>query len=182
MNIKHLVLILVACMIAATLSCASLGTTTTSQDELNMAKYDVTDEAIINASPEVVYNAIINEYDGKTSWWLPYFSSKIREGGSSGTVGGLFDITIHGICPIKFTAKTLETKKNEMLRLDYVQGSFRGIGVWKFENLDGKTKISFRWRMSPAGWLRIVAPFYPIVKSHSDVMQKGFIKLNKFLE
>ena len=147
-----------------------------------MSKYDVTDEAIINASPEVVYNAIIDVYDGKTSWWLLYFSSKIREGGSSGNVDALFDITIHALIPIKFTGKTLEAKNNVMLRLDYVKGAFNGIGVWKFESLKGKTKISFRWRMSPAGWLRIVAPFYPIVKSHSDVMQKGFIKLNKFLE
>jgi ribosome-associated toxin RatA of RatAB toxin-antitoxin module len=146
-----------------------------------MAMYDVTDEMIINANPEVVYSAIIDVYDGKTSWWLPYFSSKIREGGSSGNVSGFFDITIHGICPIKFTAKTLEAQNNEMLRLDYVKGSFRGIGVWKFENVEGKTKLSFRWCMSPVGWLRIVALFYPIVKSHSAVMQAGFIKLNRFL-
>jgi ribosome-associated toxin RatA of RatAB toxin-antitoxin module len=148
-----------------------------------MAKYDVTDEAIINASPDVVYNAVIDEYDGKTSWWMPHLSSKLREGNSCSKVGALLDLTVHGKRPIKFTAKTVEAKNNEMIRVNYVEGAFRGEGLWKFESLEGKTKLSFRWRTSPSGLLlRILAPFLPIEKSHSDVMKAGFNNLNKFLD
>ena len=32
-----------------------------------MAKYDITEEAMINASPDVVYSAVIDEGDGKTN-------------------------------------------------------------------------------------------------------------------
>lgn len=149
-----------------------------------MAKYDVTDEAIINASPEVVYNAVIDEHDGKTDWWVPRLSAKLREGDSYGKVGTLLDntITVHGNIPIKFITKTVEVKNNEMIRVNYVGGSFRGEGLWKFESLEGKTKLSYRWRTSPAGLLRILAPFLPVAKSHSDITKAGFNNLSKFLD
>jgi len=47
--------------------------------------------------------------EGKPNWWLPvFFFKRFVKGVPSGKVGGLFDITIHGICPIRFAAKTLE--------------------------------------------------------------------------
>ena len=148
-----------------------------------MAKYDVTDEAIINASPDVVYNAVIDEMDGKTSWWMPHRSTKLREGDSYSKVGALLASTVHGKLPVKFTTKTVEAKNNEMIRVNYVEGAFRGEGLWKFESLEGKTKLSYRWRTSPSGLLlRIMAPFLPIEKSHSDVMKAGFNNLKKFLD
>jgi len=150
-----------------------------------MPKYDVTDEAIIDASPEVVYNAVIDEMDGKTDWWMPYHETKLREGDSYGTVGALHDATvlIRGKLSIKFTAKTVEVVPNEMIRIDYVEGSLLGEGIWRFEGLDGKTKLSFQWRVSPSGFLRrMFAPFLPYKHSHSKVTKIGFGKLNEFLD
>ena len=147
-----------------------------------MVKYDVTDEAIINASPDVVFNAVKDEACGKTSWWMPHLSLKPREESTCG-VGDLIDVTVHGKHPIKFTTKTIEIKMNEMIKGNYVEGAFRGESVWEFKDLDGKTKLSFRWRTKPAGLLlRILAPFLPIEKNHSDVMKAGFNNLNKFLD
>ena len=147
-----------------------------------MAKYDVTDEAIINASPEVVYNAVINEMDGKTSWWMPHRSMELRDGDSYGKVGAPIDSTIHDKLTTKFTTKTAEVKNKEIIRVNYVGGAFRGEGLWKFESVEGKTKLSYRWRTSPSGFLQIFAPFLPVKKSHSDVMKAGFNNLNKFLD
>lgn len=143
-------------------------------------KYDVTDEAIINASPDVVYKAMVAE---DKSWWNPYLYSKLREGDSSGKVGARYDITVPDIMTVKFTTKMVEVKENEMIRLHLIDGAFRGEGLWKFEGLDGKTKVSYRWRVCPA-WLslRIFGPVLPIEKNHSKVIQGGFNNLNKFLE
>ncbi|MFA5386030.1 MAG: SRPBCC family protein, partial [Eubacteriales bacterium] len=135
-------------------------------------KYDVTDEAIINASPDVVYKAMVDEYNGKTSWWNPYLSSKLREEDYSGKGGTLCDVTVPGIMTVKFTTKTVEVKENEMIRMHYIDGAFRGEGLWKLEALNGKTKISFRWRVCPVWWsLRIFGPVLPVEKNHSKVMQ-----------
>jgi ribosome-associated toxin RatA of RatAB toxin-antitoxin module len=148
-----------------------------------ITRYDVTEEAIINASPELVYHAIIDVYDGKTSWWLPDFSSRLCQGNTSGDVDAVYEVTIHALRPIKFKTKTVEAKQNEMLRVDYVEGAFVGRGLWKFESVEGKTRVSLRWRTNPSGWfMRMAAPIYPIAKDHSRVMQAGFSRLKTLLE
>ncbi|MBT3179176.1 MAG: SRPBCC family protein [Desulfobacula sp.] len=149
----------------------------------SMTTYDVTDEAIINASSDVVFKALGNEFAGKTSWWMPHLSSKLREGYSLGETGAIYDIIIHGKRPLKFTYKSLEIKKNEMSRGIYIEGAFRGESIYKLEDIEGKTKLSLRWRVKPSGLVfKIFAPFFPIEKSHSDVMQYGFKNLNKYLD
>ena len=113
---------------------------------------------------------------------MPHLSSKLREGDSSGKVGALLEVTVHGKRPLKFITKAVEVKENEMIRASYIKGSFRGEGLWKFDSLEGKKKLSFRWQTSPSGLLmRILAPFLPIEKSHSHMMKAGFNNLNNFL-
>jgi ribosome-associated toxin RatA of RatAB toxin-antitoxin module len=142
-----------------------------------MAKYDITNEAIIDASPDVVYNALM---DGSILEWLP-LSAKRLTGSSYDEVGALTDITFHDR-PIKYTEETVEARKNEIIRLKYVKGAFRGEGLWKLEKIDGKTKISFRFRVRHYDFfLRIIAPFVPIEKRHSDVMKAVFDGFNKYL-
>jgi hypothetical protein len=81
-----------------------------------MAEYDVIDEVIINARPEVVYEALLAEYSGKTNWWMPHVETKLCEGRTVDQPGALLEITVHGRMPIRFTTKTIETKKNEFWR------------------------------------------------------------------
>ena len=115
---------------------------------------------------------------------MPHLSLKPRDRSMCGTIGALTDATVHGKHPIKFTSKTVEVKMNEMIKGIYVEGALRGENLWKFKDLGGgKTKVSVRWRTKPTGLLlRILAPFLPIAKNHSDVMRAGFDNLNKFLE
>jgi uncharacterized protein YndB with AHSA1/START domain len=147
-------------------------------------KYDVTDEAIINAEPDIVFNALLAEYEGKTSWWMPHLSAKLQKGDAAGQIGTLIDFTLHGKSPIKFTAKVVEVKKNELIRTQYIEGAFRGEGLWKLEAIEGNTKVSFRWRTNLAGGLlfRIMRLFINVPKHHSDVMKAGFEGLNEHLK
>jgi len=148
-----------------------------------MFKYDVTDEVIINASTETVFNAIIEGYDKKASWWVPYLSSMLLKGNSIAEVDSLCKVTIHGLTPIKFITKTEEVKKNEMLKVIYTKGAFTGEGLWAIKSMGDKTLLSFRWCTNPNNkMIKFIAPFYPIAKSHSVVMQKGFANLKKKLE
>lgn len=148
-----------------------------------MSKYDMTDEAIINAPPGIVFGALISEYDGKSHWWMPYVSSKPRSSGQSLTkIGSLFDLTIYGKPPMKITAKSSEIKVNESIRLEYIDGALRGEGLWKLEDLGEKTKCIFRFQVRTSGFLTgILAPFLPIKKFHSNIMKAGFQNLNVFV-
>jgi len=144
--------------------------------------YDVTDEAIINASPEVVFKALRDEFIGKTNWWMPYLSSKIRDGHSPGRIGSLIDVTVHGEHPVKITSKSVEIKENEMIRSENVEGPLKGETVWTLERVNDKTKLSCRWRMKASGLVfKLLTPLAPIEKNHSAVMQAGYANLNKYL-
>jgi hypothetical protein len=143
-----------------------------------MGKYDITSEVIIKANPDVVYNAIA---DGRITKWLPV-SAKRLTGASYDEVGALTYITFHDR-PIKYTEETVEAKKNEMIRTKYVKGAFRGEGLWKLESINGKTKLSFRWRVRHSEvFLRIMAPFVPVEKRHSGIIKAVFDGIKKHLE
>jgi ribosome-associated toxin RatA of RatAB toxin-antitoxin module len=148
-----------------------------------MTKYDVTDEAIIQATPEQVYNAVIDCYDGKINWWMPYLTSKVIHGESASKTNAICKVTLNELIPIQFITKTTETFTNEIIYLVYPKGAFTGEGTWKFEKIDDKTKVSFRWQTNPSGFfMKMLSLFYPLNKSHSAVMQKGFTNLKKLLE
>jgi hypothetical protein len=78
-----------------------------------MTRYDVTDEAVVNASPEMVFDAIADVFNGRANWWLPHLSSKLRGGVSRSEVGALFDVTVHTLFPLRFTGKTAEIQRPE---------------------------------------------------------------------
>jgi hypothetical protein len=146
-------------------------------------KYDVTDEVVIKSSLPAVFNAIIDVYDGKNNWWMPSVSSKLSQVNSSANLGSLYKVTIHGKPSIAFVTKTVEIKPNEMIRLHYIKGAYIGEGLWEFKQIGDITKVTFRWRTQPnILMLKIIAPFFPIAKTHSAVMQKGFKNLKKLLE
>ena len=98
---------------------------------------DIIDEALLEADPDVVYRAVVDEHDGKTNWWAPYYSMELREGDSYGDVGTLLDNTVrvHGRLPIRFTTRTVEVEQNEEIRVEYV-------GVHFGATLCGSSKVS----------------------------------------
>jgi hypothetical protein len=149
-----------------------------------LAEFDVYDEAIIYAKPEVVYKALLTEFSGETHWWMPYFEAKPRQGGAADQLGTLIDITIHSNTSLlRFTGKTVEVKENELLRVEYIEGDFLGEGIWKLEPSEENTKLSFRWHCRPARLLfKILAPLINIPKRHSAVMKSGFEGLNKYIK
>ena len=61
-----------------------------------MAKFDVIDEAIINAEPAIVYETLLAEYAGRTNWWMPHLEAKVRDGRAPDEPGALVEITVHG--------------------------------------------------------------------------------------
>ena len=148
-----------------------------------MKAADVTDEALVDASPEVVFRAIVDEHDAKTDWWAPHYTMVLLEGTSYANVGTLLNNTVrvHGKMPIRFVTKTVEVDRDRAIRVEYVDGAFRGEALWRFEDVGGKTKLSLRWQTTPAGLLRFLAPLLPVEKSHSDAMKVGFENLRAFL-
>lgn len=151
-----------------------------------MREIELVDEAIIDAGPAVVYQALVDELTGKTDWWSPHLEARPRGETPASQAGAIVDITVHIIGTPRFTAKTIEARENEMLRLQYVEGDFEGEGIWTFEPVGERTRVRFRWHVQPQRWLTrmlatLLAPFMDIGKMHSDVMKLGFEGLNRYV-
>jgi len=57
-----------------------------------------------------------------------------------------------------------------------------GESEWRFQPLNGKTKISYNWRVrSNKLLITLLSPFIKVPKTHSKVMQAGFEALNEYL-
>lgn len=147
-----------------------------------MSKYDVTDEAVINASPEAVFDAVLDMYAGKVTWWLPHLSSKPRTGASLGEKDALFDVTVHTMVPLRFTGKAVEIQKPDKLVVHYIGGAFQGEALWTFDKVKDGTNLRLRWQADPLNLMtKLASHFVAVDKGHSDVMRKGFANLNKYL-
>jgi hypothetical protein len=143
-----------------------------------MPKYDVTDEAVLDSPPMVVYKAILDEYAGVTHWWMPILEFKLRGDMPIDREGAIGDMISKGAkCSFKVT-KIVEAKSIEM----EIAGDLVGTGTWTFEPTDGKTKVKYRSNVrTNKALFSLVSPFVNFGKTHSDNVQKGLKALNSYL-
>ena len=148
-----------------------------------MPKIDAVNEVIIDASPMVVYKALLNEVAGVTHWWMPYMAFKIRGDIPIDHEGATYDAIISPTSRMnaKFSAKMAKLVEGKLIE-EEVAGDFVGTASWTFEPKDGKTKVQFRFNARTNNPLMsLFSPFVNFEKRHSDVTQKGFKALNSYL-
>lgn len=143
-----------------------------------MARNDVTDTALIRAAPERVFAEILRLMAGEARWWQPHLEMRALGERVPGVVGSTSEICIPGRA--RFVARIVQLEAPHSLRVDYVEGDFRGTGLWRFEAVPEGTRISLRWQPLPTRWLlRVLSAL--VVKNHSRVMRLGFAALDAHL-
>ena len=143
-----------------------------------MPSYDVTDSAIIDATPERVFSAFVDEYSGVTHWWTQVESRPVGDI-PFGQVGAVCTVTVRNHGTAHFTWRTAEVTENRFIRFEYLDGDLVGYGDLKLEPVGGKTRISYHWQVKTRGKANILGPLLNIRKRHSEVIQAGFRKLNE---
>jgi hypothetical protein len=147
-----------------------------------MPKIDVTDEAIIDSPPMVVYTALLNEFAGVTRLFVPYYEFKLRGDTPIDHEGAIFDLAVHnkGLTS-KLSAKITKIVEAKSIEVEYT-GDFVGTEEYTFEPKDGKTKVRLRFNARTNSLLMsLFSPFVNIGKGHSDMVQKSFKALNSYL-
>jgi hypothetical protein len=147
-----------------------------------MPIYDVYDEAIIAAPPQLVFKAIIDEYRGASHWFQLHAEYNLR--GEKKTIhkDSVIDILIHRPFSPKMTQRITDLIENKLIKVEYFEGDFLGIGEWKFESIDTKTRVGMRWKVKSNRTLfTFLSPFVNIGKIHSETMQQEFKALNRYL-
>jgi hypothetical protein len=96
-------------------------------------QFDVTDEAIIDAAPQVVYDGFVDEMNGKTSWWAPHHTCRLLSGESFDTIGATLESPVQTKWPVRYTTETVEVVPGEDILVEYTGGSLRSEADWTFE-------------------------------------------------
>ena len=112
-----------------------------------MPTYDVYDEAIIDAPHQLVFKAIIDEFRGASHWFQSHVEYKLR--GEKKTIhkDSVIDILIHRPFSPKMTQRITDLIENKLIKVEYFEGDYLGIGEWKIESIGNKTRISMRWKV-----------------------------------
>jgi uncharacterized protein YndB with AHSA1/START domain len=149
-----------------------------------MKTYDLIDEAVIDSTPDAVWDALVSELRGAARWWVPY---NTFEPGPlpPDQVGGKVKVTVHvkgvdkGGPKLRFTARTRGVEPGRRLTSEYVAGVFRGRSDFVLTPVDGgrRTRLSMHFEGRPHGWLRHLARVKDIGLQHSQATQAAFANL-----
>ena len=147
-----------------------------------MPKIDTTDEAIIDAPPNLVYKAILDVYSGVTNWWMPHLESQIRGNRKVLCWGEVCDIKGHSHGgTTRFSAKVTKTEEDKLIELE-LTGDFEGIETWTFESIQGKTKAKLHYVGKTNRLLfSVLSPFVNMGNEHSKTIQVGLKACNQYL-
>jgi hypothetical protein len=153
-----------------------------------MTRYDVSNEAIIAATPAEIVGAFLEEAAGRSQWWQPLVRMRQRGGKPLPELGAEVEITVAGEGLLgqrwftaRFSERVAAFDPDRRLLLEVFGGDFRGTEEWTVEPVDaGHTRIATRWRTDPQGAVRLAARFVDIPGSYSKVMREGFRAIERF--
>jgi uncharacterized protein YndB with AHSA1/START domain len=142
----------------------------------------VVDEAIIDASPERVFRALIEECNGKTHWWMPHLETKPMEGKQFGEEGSTMEMTVHRFGTPRLGVRLTGGVEGEAMTWEIFEGGSLGTAEWTFEPVaPGKTKVTLRWDVVLKRPLfRMFGPRI-LGRVHSGVVHAGFDGMNRYL-
>jgi uncharacterized protein YndB with AHSA1/START domain len=150
-----------------------------------MRGYNVVDDGVIDAPPEVVWDELVAELNGARRFWVPH--NTFRPGPvPPEQVGGEVQVVVHtrgadkrGL-KLRCTARTRVVEPARRLVADYVDGVFRGMGTFTLEPLDGgrRTRLSMTFQALPHGWLTLLARLVDIGAEHSKATRNAFAALD----
>lgn len=143
-----------------------------------MPSYDITDHAIIDATPEQIFQVLVDEYAGRTHWWTQVESKPIGDI-PFGQVGAVCTVTVRNHGTARFTWRTARIIEDHLIRFEYLDGDLVGYGDLKLEPVGDKTRIEYHWKVKTRGKAHIIAPLLNIKKRHSEVIHAGFKALNE---
>ncbi len=143
-------------------------------------RYDVVDEVHLEAPPEAVYNALVDLFRGKATWWAPHLLVEPRGPVPAGLVGAESRLRVRR--GPTMDARLVEAVPPTLLKSEYVGGDFRGTATWTLVADGAGTRLTCRWQTIPASLLmRLFARVIDIPARHSTVMKHGFDGLAKVL-
>jgi uncharacterized protein YndB with AHSA1/START domain len=149
--------------------------------------YDIIDEAFIDTSPDLVWQALVAELSGAASFWVPF--NTFSASGPPDQVGTEVKWTVHakgvdkGGPKLRFTSRTTAVEPGRKLSAEYFEGVFRGHVTFVLEPVNGGlgTRVSIHFKAEPQGFVKILSKVADVGLKHSQAAQLAFSNLNSRL-
>ena len=84
-----------------------------------MATYDVVDEGIINADLSTVFKAYMDEFSGKTHWWMPLWEIKPMDDKKVVQKGSVSYVIVKRFGTSKFAARVTDLMENKLVKVEF---------------------------------------------------------------
>ncbi|MFE4972447.1 SRPBCC family protein [Kitasatospora sp. NPDC056651] len=147
-----------------------------------------TDRAILNQPTHAVWDAIVSELNGKTTWWHPH---NTHRPGSTGPQlqGGTMTTTIHpaGVGKpgpkLRFNSTTTHVTPDVELTQAHT-GHFRGTTTYRLtpHNNDTQTLLTITFATTPNGLAKVLHKLANLTAKHTAATQHALSNLQKHLD
>jgi hypothetical protein len=154
-----------------------------------MTRYDMLTEVTIAGSRSDCYAALIDEAEGRATWWEPYIVEKPKGDLPVTTPGAEVVVTAstsghpeRAMSSSTWTQRTTFAEPGSILAFEYVDGDFRGQASWTFTDAEpGYTHIAVRFVADPVGRLRLLSYILPIRRQRERMNAFGFEAMEKYV-
>ena len=147
-----------------------------------MKKYSAVDEAVIHASPSVVFRALLDECAGVTHWWAPHVRVTPLSDPPFDHVGATARSAVHSGVTVHFLWRILAIEPDKLIQIEYAEGDLVGVGTLTLEPVPAGTLLRYDWHTQTNSWAaHILAPILDMGKRHSHLMVLGFEGLDAYV-
>lgn len=147
------------------------------------ANFVAIDEAIIHATPDVVFRALIDECNGTTDWWAPHVRVTPVSPPPFDHVGAEARSVVRaGRVTVRFLWRIAAIEPDRLIRIDYAEGDVVGTGILTLTPSGDDTLLRYDWTARANSWrATIFSAIVNVSERHSAVMRLGFAGLDEYV-
>jgi hypothetical protein len=147
-----------------------------------MPTYSAVDEAVVHASPSVVFAALLDECAGRSHWWAPHVRITPVGDPPFDHVGATARSAVRNGVTARFLWRLAAIEPDRLIRIEYAEGDLVGVANLTVEPVPEGTLLRYDWNVRPSSLrARILAPLLGMGKRHSDLMMRGVEGLERYL-
>lgn len=148
-----------------------------------MRSYDITDRRLIRADSKHLYQTIIDEIEGKTSWSLPYLRFIAVDQLPFEDAGSIRWLKTPFLGRPRMQLRTEYTIPAETISVQYIDGDFIGNGIFTLRKVGDFTEVAFKWTTVGNSLLfKVIGYIFPVGKAHSCLVKAVLNRLSNFVK
>lgn len=143
-----------------------------------MRRIHVTDTAELPYVPAIVWKTLV-DFPASPVWWGPNVVVTVQHF-EPAIVGTIVSVRPYG--GLGFRCRVSEVNSETEMKMEYFEGIYRGIGIWRLTPNDKGTRLSYEIDLEiKSVFMKVLSCFLNIGSIHSRLMQQVFENLKQHI-